>query len=84
MGNKWPIAFAAGLVVSGIVLGVLVFINTKPEKVSPPAETDQILNESHLQQVQKESSGLENFGNLPATTSITADDLGRANPFESY
>ncbi len=82
MGNKWPIAFAAGLIISGIILGVLVFVNTKAEKVTPPADTDQVLSESHLQQVQKESSGLENFGNLPVT--ITADDLGRANPFESY
>jgi len=82
MGNKWPIAFAAGLIISGIILAVLVFVNTKAEKVTPPADTDQVLNESHLQQVQKESSGLENFGNLPVT--ITADDLGRANPFESY
>jgi len=82
MGSKWPIAFAAGLIISGIILAVLIFINTRAEKVPAAPETDQVLNESHLQQVQKESSGLENFGNLPVT--ITADDLGRANPFESY
>jgi len=82
MGNKWPIVFTAGLVVSGLVLAVLVFVNTKADEIPSPPETDQVLSESHLQQVQKQSSGLENFGNLPAT--ITADDLGRANPFESY
>lgn len=80
MGNKLS-AFLIGFVLVGVGILAVVLILSRPDQISSP-ETPQTLTSADLQNAQKLSTGLENFGNLPFN--ISSDQIGRSNPFESY
>ncbi|MDH4358531.1 MAG: hypothetical protein OEV37_01090 [Candidatus Berkelbacteria bacterium] len=80
MGSR----FLAGLV--GVVLGVAVILSlvlflSRPAEVEKPEEAKTLTN-ADLSELKQKTTGLENFGNLPVV--VSADEIGRDNPFGSY
>ncbi len=76
--------FLAGLI--GLVLGVAVIISlvlflSRADPVEEK-EVPKTLTSSDLTELKQKTTGLENFGNLPVV--VSADEIGRDNPFGSY
>lgn len=80
MNNKVT-AFVLGFIIFGIAMLSIVLILSRPAQLPEPKIEDS-LSTDDLQKAQKQTDGLENFGNLPYE--ITADQIGRSNPFEPY
>ena len=74
-------SFLIGLVATAVILVAVVLILSRAQ--SQPAPTAaKTLSSDDLSQAKSEASGLENFANLPQ--SVSADELGRDNPFAQY
>ncbi|MCX6809942.1 MAG: hypothetical protein NTZ65_04340 [Candidatus Berkelbacteria bacterium] len=81
MDNNKIISFAAGLViVFGVLLGIIFYLGSPTKPSPPPAQ--KVLSSEDLKDVSKQTTGLENFGNLPLV--VTGDQIGRTNPFDGY
>jgi len=74
-------AFVSGFILTAVVLILVVIILSRPSPLPPQPEV-KILTQEDLQESSQLSQGLENYGSLPFT--ITGDQIGRGNPFESY
>lgn len=80
MNNKIG-AFLIGFVLVGAGVLTAVLLMSRPESVPEPTPV-KVFSTDDIKKVQDLSSGLQNFGNLPFT--ITGDQIGRSNPFDSY
>ena len=80
MNNK-IIAFLLGFILVGGAMIAVILILARPAPIVSTPEVKTLTSED-LNKAKELTGGLENLGNLPYT--ITADQIGRANPFESY
>jgi predicted permease len=80
VGNK-ILALIIGVSAILVVFAAIVFIMTRADKpASQPS--NGIITANDLKSVKEKTTGLKNFGDLPIT--VTKDEIGRSNPFESY
>lgn len=80
MNNK-AIGLIAGISGGIILIIAAALILSRPDDITPPEKPKTVTSED-FKSVKGKTSGLENFGNLPIV--VSGDDIGRANPFESY
>jgi len=81
MSNKITL-FAVGLVVSAVILIMMVLFFSRAGELPIPEDQEKIFSSADLNTIKKDTGGLQNFGELPFI--ISADQLGRENPFDSY
>jgi len=80
VGNKF-LAGLIGLVLGAAVIIALVLFLSRAAPVEQKEEP-KTLTSSDLNELKQKTTGLENFGNLPVV--VSADEIGRDNPFASY
>ena len=78
-GNK-IIALIIGAVVTVAVFGAVILIMTRAPKPDNNV-SNGVITATDLKSVKDKTANLKNFGDLPIT--VTGDEIGRSNPFES-
>jgi hypothetical protein len=80
MSNKIG-SFLIGFILVGAGILTAVLLMSRPEP-APEVAPVKVFSNDDIIKAQNLSSGLQNFGNLPFT--VTGDQIGRSNPFDSY
>jgi len=79
--SKKILALVVGVIAGTVIIIAVALIIARPAAVKLPKKAET-LTSTDMKAVKDKTSGLENFGNLPVT--VSGDDIGRSNPFESY
>lgn len=70
----------AGFGLSFAVIALAIYFISEPPKIE--VKTSEPFDQSKLQQVQDDTRGLQNYGNLPKQVDNASS--GRGNPFDDY
>jgi hypothetical protein len=74
------ISLLAGFGLSFAIIALAIYFISRPPKIE--VNSSEPFDQSKLQQVQDNTRGLQNYGNLPKQVDNASS--GRSNPFDDY